>query len=278
MAAKRLIVNADDFNTDEARNRGILQAARAGIVTSTSVIVNLPMNDQVLADLHTTFGPRVGLHLNLTKGSPLVSGARTLTGRDGSFLSKTAIWRNALLGRVDLHEVEAEFAAQLETAMRFRIPVDHLDGNNHVHIFPGIAAVTAKLANRFGIPSIRLPHEPFRHTRQTVQSGAGKKFLIGRLARRARPIFARHGLRFTDHFAGIQFPRVAKLDSLRAFLASLPEGTTELMCHPGFPNPSANPFSSREREEEMQALMHPAVRDDIRRLAIHLVSFGELTR
>jgi hypothetical protein len=101
--------------------------------------------------------------------------------------------------------------------------------------------------------------------------------LIGCLSRLARPIFALHGLRFTDHFAGIQFPQVAQLASLRSFLASLTEGTTELMCHPGFPNPSANPFSSREREEEMQSLTHPAVLEDIRRLGIRLVSYGELT-
>ena len=91
----------------------------------------------------------------------------------------------------------------------------------------------------------------------------------GLLSRRARPLFQGCGLRFTDHFAGIQFPAVAQASSLKAFLMTLPEGTTELMCHPGYQSLLQNSFSSMEREQELEALTCDDVLREVRRRNIH---------
>jgi predicted glycoside hydrolase/deacetylase ChbG (UPF0249 family) len=39
---RRLIVNADDLGYDPAVNEGIVQAMRSGVVTSATLMVNLP--------------------------------------------------------------------------------------------------------------------------------------------------------------------------------------------------------------------------------------------
>jgi len=75
---KYLIVNADDYNTDSERNRGIIQAVQDGMVTSVSVIANLHGEDGALAKVKGAMGARIGIHLNLTRGKPLVSGLKTL--------------------------------------------------------------------------------------------------------------------------------------------------------------------------------------------------------
>ena len=85
---KYLIVNADDYNTDRERNWGIIQAARNGIVTSATIISNLPWEDNALEDLTATFGNNVGIHLNLTKGFPLTAGLKTVVDNQGMFLPK----------------------------------------------------------------------------------------------------------------------------------------------------------------------------------------------
>jgi predicted glycoside hydrolase/deacetylase ChbG (UPF0249 family) len=275
MSSHYLIVNADDYNTDSERNRGILQAARDGMVTSVSVIAGMPWDDTVI-ELKNILGRRIGLHLNLTQGKPLAAGLKTLVNEYGFFYPRQTAWRKALLGTFDMKEVEEEFAAQIEHLTAAGITPDHIDGNNHIHVFPGIARVAGSLAQRYGISRIRLPQETFSRWKQWIQPKALKKYFIGLLSRRARPLFKGCGLRFTDHFAGIQFPAVAQAASLKAFLARVPEGTTELMCHPGYQNRAENSFSSSERELELEALTRTEVIAEVRRLNIHLISYGEI--
>jgi chitin disaccharide deacetylase len=273
---KYLIVNADDYNTDSERNRGILQAVQDGMVTSVTVIANLHGEDGELAALQRVMGARIGIHLNLTRGRPLIPGLKTLTDQAGLFYEKRTAWRKALLSTLDMKEVEEEFTAQIERLRASGIAPDHIDGNNHIHVFPGIAQVTASLAKRYGISRIRLPLETFSGWQQLLHPGAVKKIFIGILSRWARPLFKGCGLRFAGHFAGIQFPAVTQAASLKAFLACVPEGTTELMCHPGYRNSAGNLFSSSEREQELAALTCADVLAEVRRRDIKLISYSEL--
>lgn len=276
MSPKCLIVNADDYNTNPERDRGIIQAAKEGIVTSVSVIANMPSADDVLSDLKKTMGTRIGIHLNLTRGMPLERGVRTLVDKSGCFFDKQTAWRKAFLGVFDLREVEEEFAKQISLLQEMGITPDHIDGNNHIHVFPGIAQVVARLANQFGISRIRLPLESFSRFGQYFQSPALKKYFTGTLSRRALPVFKQHGLVFTDHFAGIQFPIVSRVESVTSFIESLPDGTTELMCHPGYRNLTDSPFSSAQREQELFSLTHPEVLESVERFNISLISYSEM--
>ena len=276
MTGKRLIVNADDYNTDAERNRGIVQAAKEGIVTSVSVIANLPLIEKDIVQLQEVFGARVGVHLNLTRGIPLTPHSRTLAGKDSRFLPKREAWSRALFRGYDVEEVKQEFAAQISRLKEAGLSPDHLDGNNHLHVFPGIAEVVAQLANDFQISKIRLPLEPFDTWRQYYSAGVWKKALVGWFAAQARPLFKRCGLRFPDRCAGIQSPRVCEIESLRTFLRNLPEGSTELMCHPGYPNEPVNAYSTVERQEELLALTDWSIGDYIRHSDIKPISFQDL--
>ena len=276
MAKKYLIVNADDFNTDPERNRGILSGGTEGIVTSVSVIANLPIAEKEIISLRKVFGTRVGVHLNLTKGGPLAPHGKTLSNGSGLFPGKDGAWRRAMLHGYDLRAVEAEFAAQIKRLSELVTPPDHIDGNNHIHVFPGIAGVVARLAKAFGISKIRVPKESFRGLKDRFRPGGMKKTFLGILAKRAAFIFKSYGLCFPDHFSGIQFPRVSDIDSLKAFIRALPQGTSELMCHPGYRSPSGNPFSTMGREEELYSLTHPSVWQDIQHCGVHLISYNDL--
>lgn len=274
MVNKYLIVNADDYNTDKERNRGIMQAAMEGIVTSVSVIANLPFESEEVLNLQNVFGANIGIHLNLTKGRPLTAEAKTLIGNNGHFFEKRKAWQQALFRRYDLKEVEGEFAAQINHLKAAGVTPDHIDGNNHIHVFPGIAEVVGQLANDFGISKIRLSLEAFNSWNNYCSPGAIRKSFIGTLSKRARMVFNNYGLRFPDHFAGIQFPRVSDVSSLRAFIRNFPEGTTELMCHPGYRNERENRYSTGEREQELLALTDSGVLKDIRCFNITLISFS----
>ena len=276
MATRNLIVNADDFNSDEERNRGIVEAAEKGIVTSVSVIANLPFTAERVKKLMAVFGPRIGVHLNLTKGVPITKRASTLVDETGQFFKKKKAWRRALLHQYDLKEIEEEFAAQISRLQELGIEPDHIDGNNHLHVFPRIAEVTARLARDFSIKKIRLPLEKFQNPRHYFQPKAFKKYFFSLLAKQASFVFKSFGLLFPEHFAGIQFPQVGEGESLRNFFWSLPPGTTELMCHPGYRNVSM-PLSSQSRhEEELAALTNSEVLAALKQEQITLISFHDM--
>ncbi len=253
-----------------------MEAGEKGIVTSVSVIANLPFNAESVAKLKTVFGPRIGVHLNLTKGAPITRRTTSLVDENNQFFKKKNAWRRALLHQYNLKEVEEEFAAQISRLQELGITPDHLDGNNHLHIFPQIAEVVARLARDFDIKKIRLPLEKFQNPRHYFQPKAFKKYFFGLLAKRASFMFKSFGLLFPEHFAGIQFPRVGEIESLRKFFRKLPPGTTELMCHPGYRNVSLSLSSRSQHKEELAALTNPEVLAALKHEQITLISFHDL--
>jgi predicted glycoside hydrolase/deacetylase ChbG (UPF0249 family) len=106
----------------------------------------------------------------------------------------------------------------------------------------------------------------------------------GLAVRRASPEIAarleRAGVPTTDHFVERFFGEGARLEVLLEILAALPAGTTELMCHPGLPDPELAAVSSYavERERELEVLTDPQAARRARELGIRLVHFGVFAR
>src|SRR4029077_15643507 len=87
----RLIINADDFGISRGVNIGIIEAAEAGIVTSASLIVNLPASAAPLDRAPSCPPLSLGLHLNLTVGRPLTAAASLTRGDTGEFFTLPAL-------------------------------------------------------------------------------------------------------------------------------------------------------------------------------------------
>jgi len=274
-AERLLIINADDYNTDPQRNRGIIEAAQAGILTSASVLTNMPGLASSLESLEQMLGPRMGVHLNLTRGTPLSRDVPSLIGSQGYFLPKGAAWRRALCRGYSLDEIRVEWSAQIEAFCRTGRTPDHLDANNHLHIFPGCARICAQLARRFNIKCVRLPLEPLHMPGLLRRSGL-KRLFLALLAVRARVLFREYGLRMPDRLFGIAVPSPGDQSSLCSCLKKLSPGVNELMCHPGYAPSTAHAFSCAERERELRALCSPSVRETIIAERIRLISFNDI--
>ncbi len=271
-----LIVNADDYMSDTERNRGILEAAASGMLTSASALTNTTGPESALKDLAQVLGPHIGVHLNLTHGRPLSKDVHSLTGPRGDFLPKGAAWHRALSGGYNLDELRREWSAQIEAFCHCGLSPDHLDGNNHLHVFPGCARICAELAVQFNIKSVRLPLEPPGAPGLCGRAGL-KRLFIALLAQRARSVFHTCGLRMPDRMYGIAFPRPGDAGSLQRFLKTLPPGIHELMCHPGYRAPYSHAFArSNEREQELRSLTAADVRAAIAAEGIRLISFSDL--
>ncbi len=246
-----LIVNADDFNITEGVTRGILEAHGRGVVTSTTVLVNLPglERSREMAREFSRLG--LGLHLNLTFGPPVLPPGRvsSLVDGDGKFIRD-----RAHAGEADPSEIRAELSAQAERFEgTFGVRPSHLDTHHHVHRHARIFEVVLELAGALGIPVRALTPEM------------------------ASLIRNRH-LPAVDQAIGDVGPEAYwTAERLLDLLRTLPSGVTELMCHPGHAD-AALAVSSycAQREVELRAFCDARVRDAIPNAGVRCIDYHEL--
>ena len=287
---KNLIVNADDLGWTEGVNRGIAEAHRNGIVTSASLLANGAAFDSGLTLARSTPGLGVGVHLNLTDGAPVAP--RELVA---SLLNEAAEFEGgpeALLLRiakrdVALTEVEQEWEAQIEKVFEAGIQPTHLDGHKHVHMLPGLLEIALRLAKRHNIAAMRVAHEESSlraalsagdelHATVVLKQGVQARGLK-LLARDAREQAERAGISTSDYFCGIAQTGEMTKEGVARLLRSLPDGTTELMCHPGYADQDLQNTATRlqeSRQTELEILTDVEIRNLVASQGIRLIDYG----
>jgi predicted glycoside hydrolase/deacetylase ChbG (UPF0249 family) len=250
---KRLIVNADDFGRAAGVNLGIVRAHREGIVTSATLMTNAPGTAHAATLAATEPGLDIGVHLVLTYAKPLLnpSRVRSLVREDGSFWRPSELLARSIDRREALMEYRAQFARARELVGR---EPTHIDTHHWVHDHPALSWAVCELARETGAAA--RTHTPEQ-----------------------RDEYRAKGVRTTDHFTReFQHPGHISIDDLLALVARLEDGVTELMCHPGEPDPELVKTSAyaRERPLELAVLTDPRVRGAIERDHITLTTFAEL--
>jgi predicted glycoside hydrolase/deacetylase ChbG (UPF0249 family) len=291
---KNLIVNADDLGWTDGINRGIAEAFRNGIVTSTSLLANGAAFDSGVAAAKSAPGLGVGVHLNLSDGPPVADpeSVTSLLNDEGLFAGgpENLLLRRARRG-LSLNEVESEWDAQIQRVRDAGISPTHLDGHKHVHMLPGLFGIALRLAKRHDIGAIRVSLEA---SSLRAALSAGNKQRSGvvmkqgvqarglkLLARDAREQAERAGIATADYFCGIAQTGELTLEGVTQFLKSLPEGTTELMCHPGYADAALQKTATRlqdSRQTELEILTDTGVRNLVASQGIRLIDYGFVTQ
>jgi len=275
---KRLIVNADDLGFSSGITEGIFRAHREGIVTSTTVMANMPAAEEAVARLGEAPGLGVGVHLNASQGPPL-SGQAMLAGEGGQMncSAGTTLLRCALRPGY-LAALEREFDAQIRWVLDHGIRPTHLDSHRHAHAFPPLFARVARLARRYGIRFVRWHREalagPWPAAPPEQQRSRRMLNLFGQVNATIAPDL--RGAGGTWGIAHTGFLSAAWL--LRA-LAALRPGVTEFMVHPGLVAGLDGSLTRllASREEELRALCDPAVREALARYDVKLIHYGCIT-
>ncbi|MGC2526451.1 MAG: ChbG/HpnK family deacetylase [Candidatus Acidiferrum sp.] len=287
---RNLIVNADDLGWTEGVNRGIAEAHRSGIVTSASLLANGEAfaSGVELARAAPALG--VGVHLNLSDGEPvaprelvtnLLNDQGELEGRPESLLLRLA--RRGVL----LHEIEEEWDAQIQKVRNSGIAPTHLDGHRHVQMLPGLFEIALRLAKKNGIAAIRISHEE-SSLRAALSAGAKQKGTVVMrqgvqarglklLAPDAHEKAERAGIAAADYFCGIAQTGEMTREGILRLLEILPEGTTELMCHPGYADEDLAKSATRlqtSRQTELEILTDTEIRNLVASQGIRLIDYG----
>jgi predicted glycoside hydrolase/deacetylase ChbG (UPF0249 family) len=272
--AGKLIVNADDFGLSESVSRGIIQAHLQGILTSTTFMANFPWAPEMAPLLAEAPKLGVGVHLNLTTGSPVLppDEVPTLAAEDGRF-GKSLV---RLFTRADAGEVRREWAAQIERAISLldRRPT-HLDTHRYLQAHPQFTAVLIDLARTYQIPAVRCLHSgPELNLGQMLAPWNPVRIVVERALRRSAEMTLQSGLKYTDVTLAGDFDTSLLLNKLER----VGNRAAELVSHPGLVDERLRSLSSMQehREEELAALTSPAVRRKVEELGIGLITFADL--
>ena len=275
---RQLVVNADDFGISRGVNRGIVEAHRRGIVTSASVMANLPSAEDALTRAAVCPDLGLGLHLTLTAGRPLCPAelVPSLVDGTGAFYVLGELLGRLSAGRVRRLDLERELGAQLAWALRRGLRPTHLDAHHHVHVHPRVAPVVLDLAREHGVRWVRCPVEtvPPRLLR-TAPRDLGRMLAISLFAILLRERARRAGLWTARHFRGIALGMGFGTEALAAVPRSLPPGLTELMTHPGEPDEELARLTDfvEGRDRELAALTSRAAWDALARWRVRVTSF-----
>ncbi len=227
--SRRVIINADDFGLCTEVNQAVLRAHAHGVLTSASLLVNAPGTAAAVAlarDLPTL---GLGIHLALTELQPLTRCPRLAP--HGQFASShSLVYARLLARRVTRAEVRGEIEAQLTAALATGLPFDHIDGHGHVHVLPQVLEAVVEIGGAMGLNRLRWPDEAEWEPIRPSLAARLKRALVRRLCQAQRDA-VREWVR-PEHFFGLAASGQMTLARWRAVAAALPEGTSEVMCHP----------------------------------------------
>jgi predicted glycoside hydrolase/deacetylase ChbG (UPF0249 family) len=265
---KHLIINSDDYGRSPDISRGIRESHLRGVVTSTTCMMNIPTTAADIAvALRETPNLGLGVHLVLTAEKPILprDQLKTVTNEDGSFLKLAVLLSK--LDQIDVSEVKAEWRAQIEAFITAagRKPT-HIDSHHHSSFFtPALFRGMLELAQEYDC-AIRFPFT------NGISSELKETFKeVPSLIKEFNP-------RRPDVFIVDFYDEQATQEILLGIIKNVEEGSTEIMCHPGYVDDAFAKESSynKQRETELKILTDPTIKQAIQAHSIELITFANL--
>jgi len=262
----RLIIRGDDMGFSHSANEALVKSYREGIETSIEVIVPSPWFPEAVKLLQQNPGVDVGLHFAITsewdnvKWRPLTN-SPSLRNADGYFYPmlypnknypKQAVTDNAW----KIEEVEKEFRAQIEMALKYIPRLSHVSGHmNSIGFSPEIKELAHRLGKEYKLPM--------------VDVDAMKDIQVS--------------------YVGFDAKNKTTEEKIQAFIAmldKLEEGKTYVYVeHPGLDNDELRAIShigyedvAQGRQDVTTIFTSEKVKEAINQKGIKLVSYGEVLK
>ena len=273
-------------------NRGIETAVDDGVVRSMSCVVNFSEIEELSAFVARWPHVSAGVHFNLSVGRPVSDPARvrTLVDSDGNFWG-ARLPRRLLSRDVSREHVRRELRAQAQRMLDLGTVPSHWDGHQNKHLYPPFFEEALAVANECGIRRMRTPR---RYLVPAQRDGSSRPAALARY-------YARHPRRVVTHAYGQALSGLARrrgmdmadrlispayvggteewvLDTWLQIIETLPAGTSEIYCHPGFVDDALRERATYvdERELEIAVLTAAELKAKFRSSGVELTSFGDL--
>lgn len=283
MSGRRLIVTADDFGLAPEVNEAIELAHREGVLQAASLMVGGSAAQDAVERARRLPGLRVGLHLVVVEGRPVLAPERVPALVDAAGELDTRLFRAGLrffflpAARAQL---EAEIRAQFEAFRKTGLRLDHANAHNHMHLHPTVLGLMLRVGREYGLSAVRIPYEP---------PGASARAAGGGWLGRAAPALAlapwrtllrfrlrRARIRYNDQVFGLNDSGRMQEELVLRQLDELPQGVTEMYFHVASCASAEQASPGPGPAGELAALTSPRVRAALARRGIELIAFEDL--
>ena len=240
----KLIINADDFGLTKSITDGIVEAIKAGAVTSTTLMANTQWTDYAIKHAIDNELDCIGLHAVFTFGKPFTK-CPSLCDANGNFLKRDAQFANKKINETEAYN---EVMAQFNYIKNKGIKITHIDSHHFSGGLPVLSKVITRIAKEQNLP--------------------------------VRRDFFNSDVRTTDIFCTDFFGHTNESispDSLKTILNKYKDldKTIELMCHVGYIDDYTRGITSYQaREIELSTLLNAAKNGAFN--GIDLISFNAL--
>ena len=213
-------------------NEGIKLGIKQGVVTSVSLMANMPSFEDAVQFLKNYPHVSIGLHFNITEGKPLSKHADGLVGKNNDFYFWTQLINKLILKQVKIETVEKELAAQFNKLKASGLAITHIDSHHHIHLYPSLFRTVSKFANKkkivfvrgknFNIWNLTLRNH---HMPVPTQIVVNILLFINSLVNKGLECHSE------SNFYDINWGKRLTPKKLIEVLDELPEGITLLICH-----------------------------------------------
>lgn len=281
--SKSVIITGDDFGLAMPVNEAIEEAHQRGVLTNTSLLIGSPCAEDAVIRAQRNPGLHVGLHVAVCEGTPVLDprDIPDLVDKRGELRSPVRAAVGFFLYPRVKEQLRREIRAQFEAFRGTGLALDHVNGHNNMQLHPVVIPILLSVAREYGARAIRLPVEPLRASLRAARSigamdpGTPRRarcsawlrclqWLIMRpWAAYVKRRYRRAGFAVNDYVFGIYDCGSMDLDMLLGIVRNLPEGVSEIHCHPATRRCAEidGPMPSYQHESELFALTSPTLRD-----------------
>jgi hopanoid biosynthesis associated protein HpnK len=278
-----IIITADDFGLCAGVNKAVALAHTKGVLTSASLMANMPNAEEAVSIAKKLPSLGVGLHLNVIQGGPLSKEKLVGCLADSNGRFTYSLPKLLFLASVSARirkAIRTEFETQIQWLISRGINPTHLDSHKHIHSFPFIYPMVCELARKYGIEKIRRPFEPAGVCRppwpkptNRGRAVARKLRITARINRLQNPVFLKN-----DALLGIAHTGSVSINYYEVVSLHNPFKTVEIMTHPGLTDglDAMETRLVRQREVEFEALCSDKTKQYFKNSDIKLVHYGNL--
>jgi chitin disaccharide deacetylase len=285
MHQTQVIVNGDDFGRSQEVNEGIIQAFRAGALTSCSLMVSGEAFDQAVRLAQENDSLAVGIHLVTVQGKAVLPHTEIphLTDRQGNFSDNpVTAGLKYYFSRSAREQLKKELAAQFHRFLSTGLKLSHVDSHLHMHVHPVIFAIALELAELHQVRRMRIPCDDFPLAVRFQRYHSGERalafFIFWLLTRRMHKRLRERNFVFAERVYGYLFSGRMTLEYVLYVLDHLSAATNEIYFHPSSEKrPFGSPLNRSEGLKELEILTGSSFRNRLHGPDILLTNYFGMT-
>ena len=263
-------------------NEGVELAHAEGILTATSLMVAGVAADDAVARARRLPSLRVGLHLVLVDGTPVLPPERIpdLVDANGRLRGDLGVMGVAIFVQPGARrQLAAEIEAQFRAYRATGLPLDHVNAHHHFHLHPTICGQMLDIGQRYGMSAVRVPWEPPGILDRIESRGQYRRGgLAAPWTALLRKQVRQHGMTAPDRVFGLRWSGAMTEQRIAGLLQHLPDGLTEIYSHPATADRFVGSASGYRYADELAALTAPGIKDLLRTTGARSGGFADFAR